>query len=234
MMNKITIQTSILTMSQTLFMGMIDAYTFNTFNGTFASAQTGNLVIFGIALVKEGFQKASIHIPVFAGFLVGAIFAQLIRKYLKKSLEISPLNQLRFFTVISIVISGIILLIEEALPSATSLLLITLGFFASYELTIFNHIGKTSVNNGIMTGNIKNFGNLISDFIQNPQKEIGFKICHYGINIIIFICGVIVGTFYLSQLAESIMLTGILLNSVILLGLLITKDPAPQETVNNQ
>ncbi|EEI21047.1 hypothetical protein HMPREF0497_0115 [Lentilactobacillus buchneri ATCC 11577] len=34
-------------------------------------------------------------------------------------------------------------------------MLFTLGLFSGYELTVFNKIGGTSVNNAIMTGNLK-------------------------------------------------------------------------------
>lgn len=110
-MTKYPVQTSLLTISQTLFMGMIDAYTFSHFDGTFASAQTGNLIIFGISFVKDGIGRASVHIPVFLGFLFGAMFAQWLKYYINERRWASELNQLRTYTVISIVIAIIILVI---------------------------------------------------------------------------------------------------------------------------
>ncbi|GAF38840.1 hypothetical protein JCM14202_671 [Agrilactobacillus composti DSM 18527 = JCM 14202] len=73
-------QLTYLTVGQTLLMGMLDAYTFSHFDGAFASAQTGNLVVFGVALTQQGWRAAASHLPIFLGFLIGAILAQLIRQ----------------------------------------------------------------------------------------------------------------------------------------------------------
>lgn len=74
-MNFVT-KTSITTLAQTFIMGSIDAYTFQNFDGSFVSAQTGNLVVFAYEYATKGWQTAYIRVPVLLGFLLGAFISQ--------------------------------------------------------------------------------------------------------------------------------------------------------------
>jgi uncharacterized membrane protein YoaK (UPF0700 family) len=75
---------SLTTLLQTFIMGSIDAYTFQNFDGSFVSAQTGNLVVFAYELASKGWHTAYIRVPVLIGFLLGAFISQAC-KHLKLS-----------------------------------------------------------------------------------------------------------------------------------------------------
>lgn len=63
---------SIITLTATLLMGMIDAYTFLAKDQTFATAQTGNIVELGIKLLKGNLRESLQHLSSIIGYLVGA------------------------------------------------------------------------------------------------------------------------------------------------------------------
>src|SRR5699024_10372592 len=64
---------SCLTIISTFLMGMMDAYTFIEQDGSFASAQTGNLVMLIVNVFTGHFDTISSHIIVFVGYAMGAI-----------------------------------------------------------------------------------------------------------------------------------------------------------------
>ncbi|MCH4170310.1 MAG: DUF1275 domain-containing protein [Lactobacillus sp.] len=208
-------QLTYLTVGQTLLMGMLDAYTFSHFDGAFASAQTGNLVVFGVALSQQGWRTAASHLPIFFGFLIGAILAQLIRQ---QAAPLKPTTRLKLFTGLSIILPLALLALQ---PGPKWLSLSLLGLFASYELTIFNQIGTTTVNNGIMTGNIKNFGNSIYTFLSHPSTATGLKVGHFAIGIGTFILGVILGCSWFNQSPQLILLGGAVMNLSFLIYLTV-------------
>lgn len=74
---------TVLTIFSTFLMGFIDAYTFITQDGLFASAQTGNMVVLGAKLFEGDFMEALIHVFSFVGFAVGAFAAQGIIEHFK-------------------------------------------------------------------------------------------------------------------------------------------------------
>ncbi len=90
---KITTQHTIITLIQTFIMGSIDAFTFQNFNGSFVSAQTGNLVVFAYELASKGWTTAYVRVPVLLGFLLGAFF---LKNIVIPSRKIDPLVLLCF------------------------------------------------------------------------------------------------------------------------------------------
>ena len=69
---------TLLTLSATFLMGLLDAYTFMEKGGVFVSAQTGNMVAFSSKLFTGHFSEAKGHITVFLGFMLGALIGQML------------------------------------------------------------------------------------------------------------------------------------------------------------
>ena len=71
--------------------GFIDAYTYNTQDGRFASIQTGNLLYLVIHLVEGHIARAfSYAIPIFF-FVLGQFFVFFVKKWLIKPLLVAHL-----------------------------------------------------------------------------------------------------------------------------------------------
>ncbi|WP_052360735.1 YoaK family protein [Oceanobacillus manasiensis] len=179
---------TVLTIFSTFLMGFIDAYTFITQDGLFASAQTGNMVVLGAKLLEGDFMEALVHFSSFAGFAVGAFIAQGIIEHFKeygwKKYRIYLFLQMVFLLVIAIVQQNIS-------PSVIGFLL---GLLAGYELTVFRKIKSTNINNGIMTGNTKNLMNNLYLAIFNKNKEALHTFLTLLLGLCVFMLGVVSGT----------------------------------------
>jgi uncharacterized membrane protein YoaK (UPF0700 family) len=56
--------------------GFLDAYTFVGYNGVFANAQTGNIVLLGVDAQAGHWQEALLHVPPIVAFMLGVALAQ--------------------------------------------------------------------------------------------------------------------------------------------------------------
>src|SRR5699024_4587911 len=139
-----------LTIFSTFLMGWIDAYTFLEQSGSFASAQTGNLVTFSVKIFSGDFADSISHIAVFGGFALGAFLGEALIKRFKRQ----KLYKTRLILFLQTILLGFLALFQADLNG--TFMLVSLGLLAGYELTVFRKFKETTVNNGIMTGNTKN------------------------------------------------------------------------------
>jgi uncharacterized membrane protein YoaK (UPF0700 family) len=58
--------------------GFLDAYTFVGFNGVFANAQTGNIVLLGVDVQAGHWREALLHVPPIGAFMLGVALAQML------------------------------------------------------------------------------------------------------------------------------------------------------------
>jgi uncharacterized membrane protein YoaK (UPF0700 family) len=58
--------------------GFLDAYTFVGYNGVFANAQTGNVVLLGVNAQAGHWREALLHIPPIVAFMLGVALAQML------------------------------------------------------------------------------------------------------------------------------------------------------------
>ncbi|MBY7142636.1 DUF1275 domain-containing protein [Virgibacillus sp. NKC19-3] len=156
---------TVLTAFSTFLMGFIDAYTFITQNGLFASAQTGNMVVLAAKLFEGNPWEAFTHTASFIGFALGAFLGQGIMEFFKDH----NWKKYRIYLLIQAVFLFIIACIQQSVGS--SMIGLLLGLLAGYELTMFRKIKSTNINNGIMTGNTKNLMNNLYLAIFNKDEE---------------------------------------------------------------
>lgn len=146
-------------------MGFIDAFTFLTQDGLFASAQTGNMVVMAAKLFTGDFLEAFAHVSSFIGFAVGAFLAQgLVERFKEYGWK-----RYRVYLFLQMMLLFVTALVQQHI--GTSVIGFLLGLLAGYELTVFRKIKSTSINNGIMTGNTKNLMNNLYLAIFHKNKE---------------------------------------------------------------
>jgi uncharacterized membrane protein YoaK (UPF0700 family) len=212
---------SLTTLFQTFIMGAIDAYTFQNFAGSFVSAQTGNLVVFAYELVSKGWQTAYVRLPVLIGFLIGAFISQ-AAKHLPFSDRNRFIIPLAFSTLLLAIVDGTILLGAGELT-----ILFILGFFSGYELTVFNKIGGTSVNNGIMTGNLKNFSNNVYEAIFSRNHQALLQAGFFLSGIMMFVLGIIFSAYWLHAVGPNVLLVAMVIN-IFLIVMMVGFKNKPQ------
>ncbi|GKV69225.1 membrane protein [Sporosarcina sp. NCCP-2716] len=177
-----------LTVLSTFLMGFIDAYTFLQQGGSFASAQTGNLVSLSAKLFSGNFKEAMGHVWVFAGFAIGAFAGEAVIE----RTEDKGIKRYRYYLLIQAIVLFLLAIFQNQLTG--NLMLLTLGALAGYELTTFRKFRGTSVNNGIMTGNTKNLMNHLYQFVFNGDKKAQAHAADLLSTVVIFILGAGAGT----------------------------------------
>lgn len=177
-----------LTAIATFLMGFIDAYTFSQQGGSFASAQTGNLVGLSAKLFSGHFTEAMSHIWVFAGFVIGAFIGEAV-------IEHSPqkgIRKYRYYLLVQAVLLFTLAVFQTKLNG--SVMLLILGLLAGYDLTTFRKFRHTTINNGIMTGNAKNLANNLYQALFNKDRDAKEDFYHLAAIIVLFMLGAGAGT----------------------------------------
>lgn len=180
--------TTVSTAIATFLMGFIDSYTYIQFDGAFASAQTGNLVLLGSKLFSAQWTEMLSHIWVFSGFALGTFAGEAV---IEKSKHRGQ-EKYRIYLLLRIVLLLLLALFQAVFNSA--IMLFILGALAGYELTMFRKFRGTAVTNGIMTGNTKNMMNKLYKFLFKGDKKARMDFSNLAWIVIIFLLGAGTGT----------------------------------------
>lgn len=177
-----------LTVISSFLMGMVDAYTFMQQDGAFASAQTGNLVILSVKAFSGEWAHMLSHLWIFAGFALGAFAGEAMNERSRDK----GMRRYRYYLLIRVAVLFALAWFQE--PASGAIMLVVLGTLAGYELTIFRKFRRTSVNNAIMSGNVKNLMNDLYHYLFNKDKEAKVRVLDLAATILVFMLGAGVGT----------------------------------------
>lgn len=184
---------SSLTIISTFLMGMVDAYTFTEQDGSFASAQTGNLVMLSVKVFTGHFDTVSSHIIVFVGYAMGAFIGEAVLERIVQA----NLYKSRVVLLLQTILLGSLASFQTVLID--SVMIFCLGLLAGYEITVFRTFKSTTVNNGIMTGNTKNMMHQLYQALFNKSKAAREKTLHFLLVILTFMLGAGTGVLLLQQ-----------------------------------
>ncbi|EHJ53360.1 YoaK family protein [Streptococcus macacae] len=181
----------------TFISGFIDAYTFITQKGRFASMQTGNLLYMMIKFSNGHFKEAlSFLIPILF-FIVGQFFYYFLRKWVTH-------KNLRWHKLSAYVLFVLLVIIAILSPIVPSIFTISaLAFFASLQLATFKRVRGYTYTNTMMTGNIKNASYLLLKGKIEANKSIIRQGVYIVLVIIAFMLGVMSSTILCRYLNES-------------------------------
>lgn len=181
----------------TFMSGFIDAYTFITQGGRFASMQTGNLLYMMMKFADGHFKEAfSFFIPIIF-FILGQFFYYFLRKW------ITPKN-LRWHkssTYVLFILLSVIAIFSPILPSIFTIA--GLAFFASIQLATFKRVRGYPYTNTMMTGNIKNAAYLFLKGSVEKNEQIRKQAFYIFMAIIMFMIGVLLSTVMCRYLIKS-------------------------------
>lgn len=181
-----------------LFMGMLlalvggylDAYTYITRDGVFATAQTGNTVLFAVRAASPEYDGALQNVPPFLAFIAGVLVAEHMKVRLDKYLRAV------------LALECVILFIVGWLPGSVPNMIITISvaFVSSLQIGTFNKLGKWSYNSTITTGNLRTATSASYEAFVNHDPEATRKFKGFAAIILSFIAGALLGTFFSTSL----------------------------------
>jgi Predicted membrane protein len=177
---------SLLTILSALIVGILDAYSTIQNEGTIMSAQTGNLVNLAVKLATGHFSGLANHFALLIGFALGCILSVFILRLFKTKKN----RQMILWTVFSIFI-WLIALFGSHFSEVMSI--IALSFSAGMALSFFRELRSSNLNNGIMTGNLKNMYGALVDVVVYKEVQKLPEAMNLLTVIIIFFVGSLVG-----------------------------------------
>lgn len=168
--------------------GYLDGFTFVGHGGGFASAMTGNMLLFGINLAARSPQAFANFYPLVA-YVMGAFAANcLMRAPIRQRLPCSP----HFMTLLLeiAVLIGVAFLpptIEDHLLVA----IVTLS--TAMQNTTFRNIGKRTYNSTIMTGNLQSFASGLAVGVFPGDSAAWEQVGTLGAVLLSFMIGAVTG-----------------------------------------
>jgi uncharacterized membrane protein YoaK (UPF0700 family) len=130
--------------------GFLDAYTYVSRHGVFATSQTGNLVLFGIKATRGDWAQAVRHLPPLLAFICGVMAAETLKRP-------RVVRFIRWPARAAIVIEVFVLALVGAIPEreADTAVTLMIAFVASIQISMFRTLVKWPYNTTMTTGNLR-------------------------------------------------------------------------------
>lgn len=129
--------------------GAMDAWVYLAHGHVFANAQSGNVVLMGVALAGGDAARAAAHLPSLLAFVVGMLASRL-SGHLLKLRRVNSRNVRLGLECVMLVALG---LFADGMPDRA--VTACVGFIAGVQITSLSHIGSWSFNTGMVTGNLR-------------------------------------------------------------------------------
>lgn len=170
--------------------GLLDAYTFIGRGGVFANAQTGNIVLVGIAALKRDWMETLIQaLPIFA-FIVGVVVSETLNKTSSTS---RIKNSERAILILEIVLLFIIGFIPNNVSNV--LVNVTISFVASLQTSTFRKLVDSPYATTMCTGNLRSASQAAYIAFTKKDPESAIISLRYFIVIFAFLLGAFLGGF---------------------------------------
>ena len=129
--------------------GYLDAYSYVTHGHVFANAQTGNIVLLGLALANGNPTAALSHLPPILTFIAGVLATLWLNE--RKSLPAAELRTTGACIEIAVLVA--LFLLGPKIPN--SLVVPSISFVAAVQVTSFQAVSDWSFNSAMTTGNLR-------------------------------------------------------------------------------
>ncbi len=129
--------------------GYLDAYCYVTHGHVFANAQTGNIVLLGLALAEGNLAGALSHLPPLLTFTAG-VFGTL---WVHQRISLPDVRLRTIGACTELVILIALLLLGSRIPN--SLVVPSIAFVAAVQVTSFQAVSDWKFNSAMTTGNLR-------------------------------------------------------------------------------
>lgn len=130
--------------------GFLDAYTYVSRDGVFATSQTGNLVLLGVETAQGQWDQGFKHIPPILAFVLGVAVAEGLKH--PKVTRTFP-----FPARTVLLLESIVLVFVGTWPVEVPnmFVTVTIAFVASVQISSFRSLVKWPFNSAMVTGNLR-------------------------------------------------------------------------------
>ncbi len=165
--------------------GFLDAYTYILRGGTFANAQTGNIVLTGVNIAKHNWTGAILHfVPVIA-FFTGILFYN----YLKNNFHIKGILDWHAFILILEIIALVIISFVPAEKQYNNIVNITISFITSLQYGAFQKLYGVTYATTMCSGMLRTVATMLYKNVSAEEKDVEeFKKCMRVFAVIVTFC----------------------------------------------
>jgi uncharacterized membrane protein YoaK (UPF0700 family) len=128
--------------------GFLDAYTFVGYNGVFATAQTGNIVLFGVDAQAGHWQEALLHIPPVVAFMLGVALAQTLAQPAVRRIVRRPTRWVLIAEIVVLAAVAAVPLPSRVVPGA-------IAFVAAVQVSTFRSLHGVEYSSTFTTSNLR-------------------------------------------------------------------------------
>ena len=145
--------------------GATDAWVYLAHGRVFANAQSGNIVLVGVALASGDVARAAMRLPSLLAFVIGALASRLSGQFLKRN-RLNSRNVRLGLVCIMLVAVGFC---ADRMPDAA--VTACVGFIAGVQMTSLSHIGSWSFSTGMTTGNLLSGARALAKALTGSADE---------------------------------------------------------------
>jgi uncharacterized membrane protein YoaK (UPF0700 family) len=168
--------------------GFLDAYTFLAHGGVFANAQSGNVILFGIAAGEGDWSAALRRLPPIAAFAVGILTVEAVARLRRFRSFHRPV---RVVLVVEIATLALVGLLPGATPDWIPAVLIT--WAATLQIGTFRTVSKAAYTTTFTTGNLRSLLTEASAWIGEHDRAARAKAGVLGMVVLTFALGAFLG-----------------------------------------
>lgn len=171
--------------------GFFDAYTYLCRGGVFANAQTGNIVLFGLNLAEQQWQRALTYLLPILAFALGVVAAELVKRRGKR--EHRPDGALHWRQTIVLAEVAILAAASFAPQECNTAVNIAISFVCAMQVESFRKVRGSAFATTMCTGNLRSGTEQLLIWSQTGEKTAARKARHYYVIILFFILGAALG-----------------------------------------
>lgn len=174
--------------------GMLGAFTYCIRGGVFCNAQTGNIVLLGMAIGNGNWKEAAYLIVPITAYGLGAIVSEVLPDFIKR------IGFIRWDTVlvgIEIIVTLLLGFLPESVPFQISQ--VAINFICSMQYNTFRQAEGIPMATTFCTNHVRQVGISLVKWLQKGDVSYFKKFCKHSGMLFMFTIGAILGTI-LSQL----------------------------------
>ncbi len=169
--------------------GFLDAYTFISRNGVFATSQTGNLVLLGVKMAQGQWVQGVRHIPPIIAFVAGVFASQVFKQPRITQILPDPTRTV-------LLVEMIVLTVVGELPKSVSNMVVTvmIAFVSSVQISSFRKLLKWQYNSAMVTGNLRTAAEAAYIAFFSHDRQAAKQSFNFFSIIFSFLAGALLGT----------------------------------------
>ncbi len=168
--------------------GFLDAYTYLSRNGVFATAQTGNIILMIVAGARDDWGRAAQHLPPIAAFLVGVLASEVLRVP-------AVVRAVRRPARVAVGLEAAVLVVVGFLPPGVPDMVVTacIAFVAALQISWFRTVGGWPYASTMTTGNLRSVARATFHAVLDRDAEARTEALHLSGVVLAFVAGAVPG-----------------------------------------